>query len=112
MTGADWQMIASSKMFSQHARCGNKTCPRKEEKLDLYKYPRAELAHRVPKTVNNVLLYGVTAIEHPDNLVLVHEGQRDGIDCNDAVLMDRKANPVAAAELMAKIQKKLDVEQP
>lgn len=107
MTGVEWQRIALAKMFSQHGVCGARTCRHKQDKLDLYRYPTPELAHQVPKTVGNIARYGQAAIEHPGNLILVHEGQRDGVDCNDAVLMDRKANPVAVEEHMARILEKL-----
>lgn len=107
MTGADWQRIASAKMFSQHARCGAKACKHKKDKLDTYIYPRPELAHIVPKTKGNRRIYGEAALDHPDNLVLVHEGSYEGVDCNDSVVMDRKANPVAVEEHMARILEKL-----
>ena len=101
MTGYEWQRIAQAKMFSQRQKCG--VCGRP---LDLYKYPRPQLAHRVPNTKANREKYG-KAIDHPKNLVLVCAITFAGKNCNDAVLLGA-GHPVAAEELMNEIKEAMN----
>ena len=107
MTGAQWYRIAQGKMFSQRRTCGAEACQHKEDKLDLYKYPRPELAHIVPDTKVNRKKYGTAALDHQLNRVLVHEGQYGGVDCNDSVMLGA-GHPVEAEALMAKIKEAMD----
>ena len=108
MTGYEWQRIAQAKMFSQHQTCGAPKCQHKEDKLALYRFPRPELAHIVIKSKDNIARYGLAAIDHPDNLVLVHEGQRGGVDCNDSVIMDYAAHPLEVDAHMARIKEAMN----
>lgn len=65
----------------------------------IMRYGTPQLAHRVPKSRNNIAKYGKAAVHHPYNLASVCS-----LECNSAVLI----SAMAERQLMREIKQALD----
>ena len=93
MTDLQWFHIAKQKHNEQHGMCG--VCG---EYLELFSWPRPQLAHRI-KRGKIVRTIGKKYEWHPMLLTLVCAKTKGGKSCNDGALLGA-AHPVAETELL------------